>query len=151
MSAPFSRTFVANARLTVGLTVLSQADILLAVWDGKLPRGRGGTAEMVAEAARAGGAVIKTDFPAEDKFDFLPEQSAPQGVTVFLTTHYMDEAERVAHRIAIIDRGRIVAQGSPQELKQQTGADSLEQDVVAPEGGLSRRRLAGRPGSPLRI
>ena len=44
-----------------------------------------------------------------------------EGVTVFLTTHYMDEAERVAHRIAIIDHGSIVAQGSPQELKQQTG------------------------------
>ena len=42
-----------------------------------------------------------------------------EGVTVFLTTHYMDEAERVAHRIAVIDHGRIVAQGTPQELKQQ--------------------------------
>lgn len=49
-----------------------------------------------------------------------------EGVTVFLTTHYMDEAERVAHRIAIIDHGLIVAQGTPQELKQQTGTDSLE-------------------------
>jgi ABC-2 type transport system ATP-binding protein len=47
-------------------------------------------------------------------------------VTVFLTTHYMDEADRVAHRIAIIDHGRIVAQGSSAELKAQTGADSLE-------------------------
>ena len=47
-------------------------------------------------------------------------------VTVFLTTHYMDEAERVAHRVAIIDHGRIVAQGTSQELKQQTGADTLE-------------------------
>ena len=41
-------------------------------------------------------------------------------MTVFLTTHYMDEAERVAHRIAIIDHGRIVAQGSSAELKQQS-------------------------------
>jgi ABC-2 type transport system ATP-binding protein len=49
-----------------------------------------------------------------------------EGVTVFLTTHYMDEAEKVAHRIAIIDHGLIVAQGTPQELKQQTGTDSLE-------------------------
>ncbi len=38
--------------------------------------------------------------------------------TVFLTTHYMDEAERVAHRIAIIDHGAIVAQGTPAELKR---------------------------------
>lgn len=46
--------------------------------------------------------------------------------TVFLTTHYMDEADRVAHRIAIIDHGTIVAQGSSAELKQQTNSDSLE-------------------------
>ncbi len=49
-----------------------------------------------------------------------------EGVTVFLTTHYMDEAERAAQRVAIIDHGRIVAQGSAQELKAQTGAESLE-------------------------
>jgi ABC-2 type transport system ATP-binding protein len=49
-----------------------------------------------------------------------------EGVTVFLTTHYMDEAERVAHRLAIIDHGKLVAQGTSQELKQQTGAESLE-------------------------
>jgi ABC-2 type transport system ATP-binding protein len=49
-----------------------------------------------------------------------------EGVTVFLTTHYMDEADRVAQRIAVIDHGRIVAIGSSAELKQQTGADSLE-------------------------
>ncbi len=48
------------------------------------------------------------------------------GVTVFLTTHYMDEADRVADRIAVIDHGRIVATGSSVELKQQTGTDSLE-------------------------
>src|SRR3984957_9871791 len=46
--------------------------------------------EMVARAARAahgdkGGAVIETDFPTEDKFDHLPEASAPQGITAFLT------------------------------------------------------------------
>jgi ABC-2 type transport system ATP-binding protein len=57
-----------------------------------------------------------------------------EGVTVFLTTHYMEEAERVAQRIAIIDHGRIVAQGTPQELKQQTGADSLEQAFLALTG-----------------
>jgi ABC-2 type transport system ATP-binding protein len=52
--------------------------------------------------------------------------NATEGVTVFLTTHYMDEAERTAQRVAIIDHGRIVAQGSAQELREQTGADSLE-------------------------
>ena len=55
-------------------------------------------------------------------------------VTVFLTTHYMDEAERVAGRIAIIDRGKIVAQGSAGELKRQTGTDSLEAAFLALTG-----------------
>ena len=41
--------------------------------------------EMVARAARAGGAVIETDFPPEDKFDHLPDSGTPQGVTAFLT------------------------------------------------------------------
>ncbi len=41
--------------------------------------------ELIAHASRAAGAVIDTDFPAEDKFDFLPESGAPQGLTAFLT------------------------------------------------------------------
>jgi ABC-2 type transport system ATP-binding protein len=65
-----------------------------------------------------------------------------EGVTVFLTTHYMDEAERVAHRIAIIDHGRIVAQGSGQELKQQTGTDSLEKAFLALTGSSIRDERA---------
>src|SRR5258706_9964043 len=46
-------------------------------------------------------------------------------VTVFLTTHYMEEADSVAQQIAIIDHGRIVAEGTSQALKQQTGTDTL--------------------------
>jgi ABC-2 type transport system ATP-binding protein len=57
-----------------------------------------------------------------------------EGVTVFLTTHYMDEAERVAQRIAVIDHGKIVAQGTPTELKQQTNTDSLEGAFLALTG-----------------
>jgi ABC-2 type transport system ATP-binding protein len=66
-----------------------------------------------------------------------------EGVTVFLTTHYMDEAERVAQRIAIIDHGKIVAQGSPHELKQQTGKDSLEDAFLALTGSAIRDEVAG--------
>lgn len=55
-------------------------------------------------------------------------------VTVFLTTHYMEEADRVAQRIAIIDRGKIVAQGTSQELKAQTSAETLEQAFLALTG-----------------
>jgi ABC-2 type transport system ATP-binding protein len=65
-----------------------------------------------------------------------------EGVTVFLTTHYMDEAERVAHRIAIIDHGHIVAQGTAQELKAKTGADSLEGAFLALTGSTIRDERA---------
>jgi ABC-2 type transport system ATP-binding protein len=46
--------------------------------------------------------------------------------TVFLTTHYMDEADRVAHRIAIVDHGQLIAQGTSAELKERTDSDTLE-------------------------
>ncbi len=65
-----------------------------------------------------------------------------EGVTVFLTTHYMEEADRVAGRVAIIDHGSIVAQGSPQELKQQTGSDTLEQAFLAFTGSSIREEEA---------
>lgn len=58
--------------------------------------------------------------------------------TVFLTTHYMDEADRVANRIAIIDHGKIVALGSSQELKEQTGTTSLEDAFLALTGSTIR-------------
>ncbi|HYN21070.1 MAG TPA: ABC transporter ATP-binding protein, partial [Thermoanaerobaculia bacterium] len=63
-------------------------------------------------------------------------------VTVFLTTHYMDEADRVAQRIAIIDHGRIVAIGSSQELKQQTGTGTLEEAFLALTGTTIREESA---------
>ena len=58
--------------------------------------------------------------------------------TVFLTTHYMDEADRVAHRIAIMDHGEIVAQGTSEELKQKTNSDSLEAAFLALTGSSLR-------------
>jgi ABC-2 type transport system ATP-binding protein len=64
--------------------------------------------------------------------------SAEEKVTVFLTTHYMEEADRVAHRIAVIDHGKIIAQGTSAELKQQTSADTLEQAFLALTGSQIR-------------
>jgi len=59
-----------------------------------------------------------------------------------LTTHYMDEAERVAHRIAIIDHGKIVSVGTAQELKERTGADSLEGAFLKLTGSTIRDETA---------
>jgi len=67
---------------------------------------------------------------------------AAEGVTVFLTTHYMDEADRVADRIAVIDHGRLVATGSSAELKTQTGTDSLEAAFLALTGTTIRDESA---------
>jgi ABC-2 type transport system ATP-binding protein len=68
--------------------------------------------------------------------------NATERVTVFLTTHYMDEADRVADRIAVIDHGRLVATGSSAALKQQTGTDSLEAAFLALTGTTIRDESA---------
>jgi ABC-2 type transport system ATP-binding protein len=47
-------------------------------------------------------------------------------MTIFLTTHYMEEADKIASRIAIIDHGKIISIGTSQDLKQQTDTESLE-------------------------
>src|SRR5947199_3379177 len=69
--------------------------------------------------------------------------NAQDGVTVFLTTHYMDEADRVAKRIAIIDHGHIVAIGSSAELKERTKSDSLEGAFLALTGTAIREETVG--------
>jgi ABC-2 type transport system ATP-binding protein len=61
-----------------------------------------------------------------------------EGVTIFLTTHYMEEADRVASRIAVIDRGKIVATGSPRQIREQTQTESLEEAFLALTGPRAR-------------
>jgi ABC-2 type transport system ATP-binding protein len=65
-----------------------------------------------------------------------------ESVTVFLTTHYMEEAERVAQRIAVVDHGKIVAAGTSAELKNQTGTETLEQAFLALTGSSIREEGA---------
>jgi ABC-2 type transport system ATP-binding protein len=50
--------------------------------------------------------------------------NADEGLTILLTTHYMEEADQLASRVAIVDRGRIVAEGSPAELKAGLQGDA---------------------------
>ena len=49
-----------------------------------------------------------------------------QGITVFMTTHYLDEADQLCDRIAVIDHGKIIALGTPKQLKEGIGGDTLE-------------------------
>ena len=53
------------------------------------------------------------------------------GVTVFLTTQYLEEADRLADRVALLDRGRLVAEGTPAELKRAGGHASLDELFLA--------------------
>jgi len=58
-------------------------------------------------------------------WDYI-EKLRREGVTVLLTTHYMEEADHLADRIAIIDKGKVVALGSPSELKDSIGGDIIK-------------------------
>jgi ABC-type multidrug transport system ATPase subunit len=63
-----------------------------------------------------------------------------RGTTVFLTTHDMMEADKLANRVAFINHGRIVALDTPHALKQQYGKRSLKAEVVGAMGGWRRAR-----------
>ncbi|MBA3349190.1 MAG: ATP-binding cassette domain-containing protein [Actinobacteria bacterium] len=55
------------------------------------------------------------------------------GATILLATNYLDEADRLCNKVAIIDNGRVVVQGSPSELKRSVGADAVEVATGEPE------------------
>jgi ABC-2 type transport system ATP-binding protein len=67
-------------------------------------------------------------------WDYIRNLKEQRGATLLLTTHYMDEAERLADRVGIIDHGRIVVEGTPRELVDQMGADTIR---VAGQGNSS--------------
>jgi len=69
------------------------------------------------------------------------------GTTVFLTTHYLDEADQLGDRLAIIDHGRIIAEGTPGELKQRYSGDTIAVAPSLPPAGLRslERDLAAIP------
>ncbi len=59
-------------------------------------------------------------------WEYVQKLRDNEGMTIFFTTHYLDEAEEVADRIAIIDHGKIVATGTSRQLAKQTGTRTLE-------------------------
>ena len=72
------------------------------------------------------------------------------GVTLWLTTQYLDEADSLADRIAVIDHGRVIAQGTPRELKAATGSQLLEVTLVASHAGAAAA-LADLATGPVKV
>src|SRR6476619_5306137 len=72
-------------------------------------------------------------------WDEVARLAADDGVTVFLTTQYLEEADSLADCVGIIDHGRIVAEGTPSELKAEIGLPTVE---AIPADPSDRRRLA---------
>jgi ABC-2 type transport system ATP-binding protein len=87
---------------------------------------------MVARAILHNPAVLFLDEPTAGLdpqsrlalWDILGELNG-EGQTILLTTHYMEEADRLCERVAIMDHGRILALGTPTELKRGVGADTI--------------------------
>ena len=108
---------------------------------------------MVARAIMHRPAILFLDEPTAGLdpqsrialWDILGELHT-DGQTILLTTHHMEEADALCDRLAIIDHGRLLALGTPEELKASTGADTIV-TVSAPAGDLDR--LAAVLGSEL--
>lgn len=71
-------------------------------------------------------------------WEHLRQMQATHGTTVFLTTHYLDEVERFASRVAVIEKGRIIAQGTVAAVNQQTRQTTLEDSFIALTGATGR-------------
>ncbi|MHB8860574.1 MAG: ABC transporter ATP-binding protein [Minisyncoccota bacterium] len=71
-------------------------------------------------------------------WSYVQKLNADEGITVFFTTHYMEEADRIARHIAVIDNGTIIAQGTSEDLQRETSTASLEEAFLKLTGNAIR-------------
>ncbi|MFC5261853.1 ATP-binding cassette domain-containing protein [Kribbella qitaiheensis] len=82
-----------------------------------------------------------------DLWNEVERLSGTEGLTVLLTTHYLEEADRLADQLAIVDHGKVVAEGTPEALKAELRGDSVQVELVDSDvDGNVRRMLARLPG-----
>jgi ABC-2 type transport system ATP-binding protein len=82
-----------------------------------------------------------------DMWTEIEQLSADEQVTVLLTTHYLHEADRLADRLAIVDHGRIVVEGTPEDLKNELQGDTVQVELAAAEAAPAALGLLSRlPG-----
>ena len=72
-----------------------------------------------------------------DMWDEIARLARDEGLTILLTTHYLDEADRLAQRLAIVDRGKVVAEGSPEQLKGELRGDAIHVELDEPVDDVS--------------
>ena len=66
-------------------------------------------------------------------WDEISRLAAEEGLTILLTTHYLEEADRLASQLAIVDRGRVVVEGSPEQLKAELRGDAIQIELATQE------------------
>ena len=76
-----------------------------------------------------------------DMWSEIASLAAERGKTVLLTTHYLEEADQLAGHVAIVDRGEVVAEGTPDELKRELRGDAIHVDLEAESNGAVGRAL----------
>jgi len=82
-----------------------------------------------------------------DMWQMIAALAADEGLAILLTTHYLEEADRLAARLAILERGRVAAEGAPEELKAELRGDAVHVELTAapPDGGV-QEALRPLPG-----
>ncbi|MET9899400.1 ATP-binding cassette domain-containing protein [Streptomyces sp. NPDC006446] len=79
-------------------------------------------------------------------WDEIARLAGDEGLTILLTTHYLEEADRLAERVAIVDRGRVVVEGTPDELKGELRGDAVHVELREAVGEAGRTLLEGALG-----
>jgi ABC-2 type transport system ATP-binding protein len=147
------RSFYPRGPSVAELLALVELEPKRTAWVGKLS---GGQRQRLAVACALAGApdLLFLDEPttgldpqSRRQLWSLLERFRSGGGTILLTTHYMDEAEILCDRVAIVDRGKVIALGTPRELIASLGAEHVVEFAVG-EGGeeLSADRLRDLPG-----
>jgi ABC-2 type transport system ATP-binding protein len=77
-----------------------------------------------------------------DMWEEIARLARDEGITILLTTHYLEEADRLAARLAIVDQGRVVAEGTPEGLKGELRGDAVHVELAEPGDGTVEEALA---------
>jgi ABC-2 type transport system ATP-binding protein len=146
------RSFAERGRPVDEVLTLVELEAKRRSWVGKLS---GGQKQRLALACALVGApdLLFLDEPTtgldpqsrRQLWDLLVRYRAGGG-TVLLTTHYMDEAETLCDRVAVVDQGKVIALGTPRALISALGAEHVVQFAVAGPSALEQAVLAALPG-----